>query len=64
LSALQIYQEKRKLTIGFYVDDGNLMSAPACQRAVLEVKAILQAQKKKEKKRLSFCAYSGLFYVQ
>ena len=40
----EIYQEKRKLTIGFYVDDGNLMSAPACQRAVLEVKAILQAQ--------------------
>ena len=41
---LQIFEDKRRLTIGFYVDDGNIISAPACQRAVSEVKAILEAQ--------------------
>ena len=41
---LQIFEDKRRLTIGFYVDAGNIISAPACQRAVSEVKAILEAQ--------------------
>ncbi|XP_052095457.1 vitamin D3 hydroxylase-associated protein-like [Mytilus californianus] len=40
----EIYEEKRKLNIGFYVDDGSLKSIPACQRAVLEVKAMLESQ--------------------
>jgi len=41
---LQIYESKRPLTIGYYTDDGNVMPSPSCQRAVLEVKAMLEAQ--------------------
>lgn len=40
----EIFTGKNKLTIGFYIDDGNIKAAPACQRAVLEVKAILESQ--------------------
>ncbi|XP_052095451.1 vitamin D3 hydroxylase-associated protein-like isoform X2 [Mytilus californianus] len=40
----EIFTGKHKLTIGFYIDDGNLKAVPACQRAVLEVKAILESQ--------------------
>ncbi|CAG2230991.1 unnamed protein product [Mytilus edulis] len=36
--AEEIFTGKNKLTIGFYIDDGNIKAAPACQRAVLEVK--------------------------
>ena len=40
----EIYESKRPLTIGYYTDDGNVMPSPSCQRAVLEVKAMLEAQ--------------------
>ena len=31
-----MYKESRKLTIGYYVDDGFFAAVPAMQRAVLE----------------------------
>ncbi|KAK3588105.1 hypothetical protein CHS0354_012163 [Potamilus streckersoni] len=40
----EIFQSKRPLKIGYYVNDGYLQSVPACQRAVMMAKTALEAQ--------------------
>ncbi|XP_078320644.1 vitamin D3 hydroxylase-associated protein-like [Crassostrea virginica] len=40
----EIYQDKRPLKIGFYLNDGYIPSVPSMHRAVNKAKAILEAQ--------------------
>ncbi|KAL3831430.1 hypothetical protein ACJMK2_023181 [Sinanodonta woodiana] len=40
----EIFQSKRPLKIGYYVNDGYLQSVPACQRVVMMAKTALEAQ--------------------
>lgn len=40
----EIYEDNRPLKIGYYVDDGYLLSVPSHQRAVHEVKSLLESK--------------------